>query len=224
MTSLEQDREIALETIKMWFKEHDAVYLAKENVVTYWEQFNPESKKGEYVKLRLQEAVRIIKSTRAGFDVMKRVKPELVLLAAQELERVYKQGVYSRSTVPSEYFNLCRTNSFNNIELLTLCMLQELVGRGWNVEAVCLGKLMDALFSKVGFAKPSRTFRWRLLRIVAEEGGMVIRDRLNRLTVTGVGRFVAIQVDGITDSIKLDLTEEELDKLIYDITIRYSSI
>ena len=136
------------------------------------------------------------------------------MLAAQETERAYKQSVKSRSTVPDEYFNLERKGHFNDFEMLTLCMLQKLVGRGWNVEAVCLGELHKALFVAKGFAIPNRTFRWRLLRAVAQEAGVIIRDRTDRITITGVGRFVAIQIEGIDDSIKTEFTPEEKQSLI----------
>lgn len=220
----EQDRVIALETIKMWLEEHDASYLAKENIVIHWQHFSPESKKGEWVRLKPLEACRIIKATRAGFDAMKLIKPELIMLAAQECERAFKQSVHSRSNVPSEYFNTCRTQHYNRLELLTLCMLQELVGRGWNVEAVCLGKLMVEVFYKHGFTVPNRTLRWRLLRAVSDDAGVLIRDRKDRLTVYGVGRFVAIQIEGINDSIKTGFTEDELDSLLKEIVLRFAQI
>lgn len=222
--SNEQDRIIALETIKMWLNEHDAAYLAKENVIAYWEHFSPDSKKGEWVKLKPYECCRIIKATRAGFDAMKLIKPELIMLAAQETERAFKQGVFSRSNAPSEYFNFCRSQHFNRLELLTLCMLQELVGRGWNVEAVCLGKLMVEVFYKQGFVVPNRTLRWKLLRAVAEEAGVLIRDRKDRMTVYGVGRFVCIQIEGITDSIKTEFNKEEFDSLIMETSLRFAQI
>jgi len=220
----EQDREIALEIIKMWLNENDAAYLAKENIIVYWQHFSPDSKKGEYVKLKPLEACRIIKATRAGFEAMKLIKTDLLLLAAQETERAYKQGIYSRSNAPSEYFNYCRSKHFNQFELLTLCILQELVGRGWNIEAVCLGKLMTKVFEAKGFAIPNRVFRWRLLRAVAEEAGMTVRDRLNRLTVYGVGRFVALQIDGIDDSIRTELSDEEIKELVNDSLRRFALI
>lgn len=220
----EQDRIIALETIKMWLEEHDAVYLAKENIVLYWEHFSPESKKGEWIKLKPAEASRIIKATRAGFDAMKLIKLDLIMQAAQECERVFKQSVYSRSNVPPEYFNLCRNQHFNRLELLTLCMLQELVGRGWNVEAVCLGELMKSVFQFQGFSIPNRTLRWKYLRAVSDEAGVLIRDRKDRLTVTGIGRFVCIQIEGITDSIKTEFTPEEWQDLLLKISSRFAQI
>lgn len=220
----EQDREIALEIIKQWIKEHDAVYLAKENRIVYWQHFSPESKKGEYVKLHPLETCRIIKATRAGFSAMRFVKTDLLLLAAQELERTYKQGIFSRSNAPEEYFNFCRCTHFNKFELLILCILQELVGRGWNIESVCLGKLISNTFEKVGFENPTRIFRWRLINAVADEAGMIVRGRNNRLTVYGVGRFIALQIEGIDDSIKTELSEEEMKELTDKSVTRYSLI
>lgn len=210
----EDDKAIALATCKQWLEDTDASYLAKEDVIIFWTHFNPESKRGEWTRYKMKEACRVIKATRAGFDAMRFIKPDVLMLAAQETERAYRQSVKSRSTVPDEFFNLERAGHFNDFEMLTLCMLQELVGRGWNVEAVCLGNLMKDVFVTKGFAVPNRFFRWKLLRSVAQEAGVVIRDRTDRLTVTGVGRFVAIQIEGITDSIKTEFTPEENQDLI----------
>lgn len=212
--AFEDDKIIALETCKQWLEDNDAAYLAKEDKIIFWTHFNPESKRGEWTYYTMREACRVIKATRAGFAAMRFIKPEVVMLAAQETERAYKQSVKSRSTVPDEYFNLEQAGHFNNFEMLTLCMLQELVGRGWNVEAVCLGDLMKHIFKAKGFNVPNRTLRWKMLRDVAQEAGVVIRDRTNRITITGVGRFVAIQIEGIDDSIKTEFTPEEKQSLI----------
>lgn len=210
----EDDKAIALATCKQWLEDTDASYLAKEDVIIFWTHFNPESKRGEWTRYKMKEACRVIKATRAGFDAMRFIKPDVLMMAAQETERAYRQSVKSRSTVPDEFFNLERAGHFNDFEMLTLCMLQELVGRGWNVEAVCIGNLMKDVFTTKGFAVPNRFFRWKLLRSVAQEAGVLIRDRTDRLTVTGVGRFVAIQIEGITDSIKTEFTPEENQDLV----------
>ena len=212
--AFEDDKIIALETCKQWLEDNDAAYLAKEDKIIFWTHFNPESKRGEWTYYTMKEACRVIKATRAGFAAMRFIKPELLMLAAQETERAYKQAVKSRSTVPPEFFNLERAGHFNNLEMLTLCLLQELVGRGQNIEAVCLGELMKELFSAKGFAVPNRTLRWKLLRAVAQEAGVVVRDRTNRLTVTGVGRFVAIQIEGYDESIITELTVDETKDLV----------
>ena len=210
----EDDKAIALATCKQWLEDNDAAYLAKEDRVVFWTHFNPESKRGEWTYYTMKEVCRVIKATRAGFAAMRFIKPEVVMLAAQETERAYKQSVKSRSTVPDEYFNLERKGHFNDFEMLTLCMLQELVGRVWNVEAVCLGELQTCEAVPGSPLFPNRTFRWRLLRAVAQEAGVIIRDRTDRITITGVGRFVAIQIEGITDSIKTEFTPEEKQSLI----------
>lgn len=209
-----EDKAIALETVKQWFNENDAAYLAKEDVVIHWIDTNPDTKRGQWVKYTMPQAIRIIRATRAGFSAMRFIKRELVELAAQELGRAYKQAVKSRSTVPPEFFNLERVGHFNSFEILTLCLLQALVGRGWNCEAVLFGEVLAKTFQAKGFVTPNRHLRWKLIRAVADEAGVVIRDRTNRLTVYGVGRFVAIQIEGIEDSIKVELTPLEEQELI----------
>lgn len=222
--AFEQDKELALETVKMWFREQDAAYLAKEDIVVHWNPFNTETKRGEWTKIRVRELCRIIKATRAGFAAMRFVKPEVILLAAQEEGRAYRQGVKSRSTVPPEYFNFERAGHLNNFELLTLCVLQTLVGRGMNMEAHCLGTLMDCVFKTKGYVVPSRTFRWKLIRAVADEAGIKVRDRLDRITIYGVGRFVAVQIEGINDTIKLHLSEEELNSITAEVILAFDRI
>lgn len=212
--AFEEDKEIALETIKQWLNDNDAAYLAKEDVIIHWTHFNPESKRGEWTRYKMKEVCRIIKATRAGFSAMRFIRPELVMMAAQETERAYKQAVKSRSTVPSEFFNLERAGHFNQFEMLTMCLLQELVGRGWNIEIVCWGELMKKLFFTKGFAEPNRHVRNKMLRAVAQEAGVVFRDRTDRITIYGVGRFVAIQIEGVDDSIKTELTDVESQELV----------
>ncbi|QHJ79844.1 MAG: hypothetical protein [Caudoviricetes sp.] len=217
----EHDRDIAIETCKHWLKEQDAAYLAKEDLVVYWESFNNESKRGEWTKLKPREVCRIIKATRAGLSSMKFIKPEILMVAAQESERAYKAGIDSKSNAPAEYFNFNKAHHFTDLEMLTLCMLQVLVGKGWNIEAVLLGRLMCHIFRRKGYMVPSRTLRWRLLRSVADEAGVIIRDRTDRMTVYGVGRFVCIQIEGITDSIKIQLTKEEAEEIATEAIRRF---
>ena len=137
----EQDKELALATCKQWLEDNDAAYLAKEDVIIMWIHFNPESKRGEWQRYKMKEACRVIKATRAGFAAMRFIKPELLMLAAQETERAHKQAVKSRSTVPPEFFNLERAGHFNSLEILTMCMLQELVGRIQNEQRSRIYKL-----------------------------------------------------------------------------------
>lgn len=221
--SMSDDREIALETVKMWMKEKDAAYLAKENRIFYWIGYHPETKNGEWASLTLKEAVRVIRATRAGFGAMKLINSELVMLAAQEEDRAFTQGISSRSKAPSEYFNFNKSASFNNYELLVLCLIQACVGRGWNMEAVLFGDLVKHLFAIKGYAEPNRTLRWKLIRAVADEAGIMIRDRKDRLTVYGVGRFVALQIHGLNDSIRTELSQEEIDSLTSEVILKLSS-
>ena len=83
---------------------------------------------------------------------------------------------------------------------------------------------MKKLFETKGFATPNRMLRWKLLRAVAEEAGAVIRDRTNRITITGVGRYVAIQIEGVDDSIKVEFTVEETQDLITESIKRFNLI
>lgn len=216
----DHDREIALVTIKEWLKEKDAAYLAKENRIVYWMGYNPESKSGDWTQLTLRETARVIKATRAGFSAMKFVNPDLIMLAAQEEDRAYSQGISSRSKAPSEFFNFNKAASFTSFEMLTLCMLQAFVARGWNVEAIALGNMMVHIFEKKGWEIPNRHLRWKLVRAVADEAGMVIRDRSNRLTVYGVGRFVAVQIEELKDSIKTEFTQDEMDEVAQEAILK----
>ena len=79
---------------------------------------------------------------------------------------------------------------------------------------VLFGDLLKKTFEAKGFAVPNRHLRWKLIRAVSDEAGIVIRDRLNRMSVYGVGRFVAIQIEGIDDSIKTELDALEEQELI----------
>ena len=70
---------------------------------------------------------------------------------------------------------------------------------------------------------PTRTLRWKLIRAVAQDAGVVVRDRTDRITIYGVGRFVAVQIEGIDDSIKLEFTAEETKSLVNNTIQRFKN-
>ncbi|MBG6242964.1 MAG: hypothetical protein EKE20_14600 [Candidatus Symbiopectobacterium sp. Dall1.0] len=220
---MKDDRVIALEIAKQWFRELDASYLAKEDIIVHWKPFTPESKRGEWIKLKPHQAVRIVKSTRAVLKVMRYINVDILRAAAQEDGRMYVQGITTKGVAPTEYFNFNRTETFTRFELLISCVIKILVGHGWNTRIIDLSKIINTTFSKKGFKILSANKRNVIIDNVAQESGVIVRGRLDRLFVNGVGRYVAIQIEGLK-SIKLDYDEATIEKVADDALRMFESI
>ncbi|MBI0275439.1 hypothetical protein I6H07_06270 [Hafnia alvei] len=205
---MRDDRQVALEIVKAWFRDMDAAFLAKEDVVVHWESFNDSTKKGEWIKERPGAVARIIKSTRANLNLMRYVTIDLVRTAAQELERMYVQGVNTKGVAPKEYFNYNRTESYTRDELLVACVLKALVGKGWNTEIKDLHSIVVMAQAKINMEPISNQKLNKAVRVVGQESGMILRDRKDRLFINGVGRFCAVQIEGLK-TIKLDYSNED---------------
>lgn len=88
-----------------WLVEKNASYLSKESKVVYYASMTGRKSDFKWYKLSLPETVRIISASLLPADSTLKLKPEHVLTAAQELERVYEMGVSSRFPVSGNVFN-----------------------------------------------------------------------------------------------------------------------
>lgn len=93
VSDITDEQELLLAILKEWIKELDASYLAKEDVIVYWGK-NPDNEiESDWQFLKLPQAARIIKTTRVPFHLMRKCNAELLLLAFQEEDKVFVQGV-----------------------------------------------------------------------------------------------------------------------------------
>lgn len=88
-----------------WLVEKDASYLSREGQVVFHASMTGRKSDYQWYKLSLPEAVRIISASLLSADSTLKLKPEHILTAAQELERVYEMGISSRYPVSGNVFN-----------------------------------------------------------------------------------------------------------------------
>ena len=106
MTDFNEDQEIVLSIIKEWLRDGDKSFLAREDLVVFWGPIDGNLKKQGWNKLKLKEAVSIIRATKVPVGLMKHCSEDLLRAAAQEEERTYICGVTVISGMVSPgYFN-----------------------------------------------------------------------------------------------------------------------
>lgn len=106
MSGFSEDQEIVLEIIKLWLRKKDASFLAREELVVFWGPLDGNLRKQDWNKLKLSEAVSIIRSTEVPVGVMKHCTADIFRAAAQEEARTYVAGVsVVGGAVSPEYFN-----------------------------------------------------------------------------------------------------------------------
>ena len=106
MSEFTDDQEIVLEIIKLWLREQDAAFLAREEIVVFWGPLDGNLRKQGWNKLKLSEAVSIVRTTKVPVGVMKHCTADLMRAAAQEEARAYVAGVsVVGGAVSPEYFN-----------------------------------------------------------------------------------------------------------------------
>lgn len=106
MADFSDDQEIVLELLKDWLREKDAAFLAREELVVFWGPIDGNLRKQGWNKLKLKEAVSVVRSTKVPVGIMKHCTEDLMRAAAQEEARTYIAGVtVVGGAVSPEYFN-----------------------------------------------------------------------------------------------------------------------
>jgi len=209
---LSDNKDIAIEVSKQWLQELDVVYLVRENRLFYWKPFFSGSERGEWIKVTIAEAVRLIRATRSGLNQMRHVDRHVLLTALQEEDRVYERGTTTKGLTPDGVFNFNRAGTYSKPEMLILSVLRVLEGLGWNTQTKDLQLILDKAFEKKGYGKLKPQSQLRMVRDLVSDANMEFRDRINRLFVNGLGRFCCIQIQG-NNSIKLDYDDVTIEKV-----------
>jgi len=126
----DQKNELIDVAIK-WVEKKDINYLAKEGLLVYYTSLTGRKYDLRWHKLSLTEAVRIITATQMSADSASTLKPEHLIMACQELSRVYEHGVSSRYPVTDEVFNyLARADIDLSAQAMSL-LARELLSEGY---------------------------------------------------------------------------------------------
>lgn len=88
-----------------YLESKDSHYLAKEGLIVYFASIT--GRKSDYLwhRMTVSETLRIIKATRLSANEAAQLKPEHLIAAYQEAERVYEFAVTTRHKVASTVFN-----------------------------------------------------------------------------------------------------------------------
>lgn len=104
-TGFTEDQEIVLDIIKEWLREYDANFIAREEQIVFWGPIDGNIRKQGWNKLKLKEAVSVVRSTKVPVGLMKHCTEDAVRAAAQEEGRAFIAGVTVIGEVAPEYFN-----------------------------------------------------------------------------------------------------------------------
>lgn len=209
---MNDNKEIAIEVAKQWLQELDVVYLVRENRLFHWKPYFQGSERGEWIKLTIAEAVRLVKATRSGLNLMRYVDRHLVLTALQEEERVYEYGVTTKGLTPEGAFNFNKAGTYSKPEMLIISVLRVLEGLGWNTQTKDLQTILNVTFSKKGYGKVKPQKQLKMVKDLVADVNMKFRDRVDRLFVNGIGRFCCVQIIG-NNGIKLDYDDVTIEKV-----------
>ena len=88
-----------------WLEKRNCAYLAKENVVVYYDTTTGRKQDFQWITMTLVEVVRIIKATLMNPDDSDELKSKHVIAACQELDRVFEFGVRTRHMTKPTIFN-----------------------------------------------------------------------------------------------------------------------
>lgn len=209
---MNDNKEIAIEVAKQWLQELDVVYLVRENRLFHWKPYFQGSERGEWIKLTIAEAVRLIKATRSGLNLMRYVDRHLLLTALQEDERVYEFGVTTKGLTPEGAFNFNKAGTYSKPEMLIISVLRVLEGLGWNTQTKDLQTILNVTFSKKGYGKVKPQKQLKMVKDLVADANMKLRDRVDRLFVNGIGRFCCVQIIG-NNGIKLDYDDATIEKV-----------
>ncbi|MFZ4217032.1 hypothetical protein ACEV6Q_04100 [Enterobacter ludwigii] len=209
---MNDNKEIAIEVAKQWLQELDVVYLVRENRLFHWKPYFQGSERGEWIKLTIAEAVRLVKATRSGLNLMRYVDRHLLLTALQEEERVYEFGVTTKGLTPEGAFNFNKAGTYSKPEMLIISVLRVLEGLGWNTQTKDLQTILNVTFSKKGYGKVKPQKQLKMVKDLVADANMKLRDRVDRLFVNGIGRFCCVQIIG-NNGIKLDYDDATIEKV-----------
>lgn len=216
MVELTADQEFVLEVIKKWITTNEAAYLAKEDQLIFWGHVTIHTAGWE--RLTCKQASNIIKSTEIPVGLMKYCTADMVVAAAQEVDRVFTCAVDIHGEVKKEFFNL-RKKSAPKAETLehriAKILFIELLAMSENILWTDVTALYDAVLKKMGLKGTHAIGTNKILRYGLTGTPFIERRATKnfngRLTLRENGKvvqFTAISLEG-QSGIKKEWTGDE---------------
>lgn len=221
--SFSQDEEIVLEILKDWLEENDAAFLAKDDIVVYWGNPTGDIQKQDWVKLKVVEAVNIVKATKVPVGLMKYCSADMLKAACQEEGRTYICGVEVHGHVNPEYFNYNKYTAPKAESLehrVAVFILAELQGIDQNILWSQVAYIFEQTLKYIKRPVPNALQRNKFIRYGVSKTNFVERraagGKNNRYTVRKKGgghiQYTCIKLDHRSGI--YDLSKQEMRELI----------
>ena len=224
MPDFNEDQEIVLSIIKEWLRDGDKSFLAREDLVVFWGPIDGNLKKQGWNKLKLKEAVSIIRATKVPVGLMKHCSEDLLRAAAQEEERTYICGVTVISGMVSPgYFNFHsqKRSCCEVIEhRIAIHLISELEALDQNIMWKDLAYLFEQALKYMGLQVPNSHQRNGFLRYGLQESNF--KEKRNNKSYNGRYTFrengklrqvICIKLDH-KSGVKENWTREEMRDVI----------
>ncbi|AHJ10547.1 hypothetical protein Spp001_39 [Shewanella phage Spp001] len=219
-----EDQELVLDIMKEWLREQDAAFLALEEQVVFWAPIDGNVRKYGWIKLKLKEAVSIVRATKVPVGLMKHCTDDMMRAAAQEEDRTYVRGVTIVGGVVSpEYFNF-HTNKRSVCErdehIFAVLLVSELEQLQCNIMWKDLSYLYEQGLKYLGLPIPNVQQRNGFLRYGLNESPFIEKRNNKRYNGRYVIRengklrqLICIKLPDVS-GIKEDWTRDEMRRVI----------
>lgn len=170
MEDIKDEQLLLVEVFKSWMRELDAAYLIKEDMITYWDKMPDNEVESDWQFLKMSQAVRLVKSTRVPFHLMRYCKEDLLLLAFQEEERIYSEGVRGCYTKKGA-FNYDKKKPKWDCPYKTVIVgvFHELSKMQYNVKQIVARELVEACLKHLGEEVPGLVHLNRQINTAVEK-------------------------------------------------------
>lgn len=211
MDSLERN-QIVIDTIKEWFQEKDANFLAVEGLVVYWESVTGLPEDCEWQKVSAIEAARILKATRINYQLMQYCTGDAIITAAQEMDRVFVRGVRSVIPVKSEFFNYYEyEKSYKSLryrvaEKCVLYWRDKKLNPKWTM----VSSMVEEAWERVLLPSVSPVERNKILGEVCKDVGYIVQRKYTRYNCPIHGKTAVMKLPNVKyATVEIDPEERE---------------
>lgn len=201
-----------------WIEARGASYLCKENCIVYYSSLTGRSSDYTWHSLSLSEAIRIIRATLLTPDQYDLLTQNELIVACQELARVYEFATKSRFKTVPEVFNYLAEANASTAEDAMMLLSDELVSQGHSAMLyVDLTTAYDRILKAVGEQPVSPVERNRLILKHLPKHGYSIRVGSQRVKVAGK-KERAILMAGKTGKDILTMSKVDMKHIVARVT------
>lgn len=126
-----------------WLSKKNAAYLAKENVIVYYDTTTGRKSDYQWITHTLVEVVRIIRATLMNPDDSDKLQSKHLIAACQELDRVFEFGIKAKHDTKPEIFNYLKESGESMGDAIVSLLSDVLFQQGFT--AILMNDVYDTL-------------------------------------------------------------------------------